>query len=82
MLFHEPMPNSSLNLTDKVEAALLSEVSEIADQVCNRMLVSGAAVLLKNRDGFRDPDNVVCLYRSCFSLDHELFFAKPARLGD
>jgi len=82
MLFHEPMPNSSLNLTDKVEAALLSEVSEIADQVCNRMLVSGAAVLLKNRDGFRDPDNVVRLYRSCFPLDHELFFAKPARLGD
>jgi len=53
MLFHEPMPNSSLNLTDKVEAALLSEVSEIADQVW-----------------------------SCFPLDHELFFAKPARLGD
>jgi hypothetical protein len=46
------------------------------------MLVSGAAVLLKNRDGFRDPDNVVRLYRSCFPLDHELFFAKPARLGD
>jgi hypothetical protein len=30
--FREPMPNSSPDLTDKVEAALLSQMSEIANQ--------------------------------------------------
>ncbi|MGB6270743.1 MAG: hypothetical protein WBF44_04050, partial [Pseudolabrys sp.] len=42
MMFRVPMPNPSLDLTDKVEAALLSQVSEIADQVCNGVLVTGA----------------------------------------
>ena len=44
MMFRVPMPNPSPDLTDKVEATLLSQVSEIADQVCDGMLVSGAAV--------------------------------------
>src|SRR5665811_191457 len=59
MMFRVPMPNPSPDLTDKVETALLSQVSEIADQVCDGMLVTGAAVLLKNRDGLRGPRNVV-----------------------
>lgn len=50
MMFRVPMPNPSLDFTDIVEAALLSQVSEIADQVCNGMLVTGAAAPLKNRD--------------------------------
>jgi hypothetical protein len=49
MLFHEPMPNPSLNLTDKVEAALFSQLSEIADRVCDRMLVIRAEPWLKYR---------------------------------
>ena len=59
MMFRVPMPNPSPDLIDKVKAALLSQVSEIADQVCDGMLVTGAAVLLKNRDGFGGPGNVV-----------------------
>src|ERR1035437_1404785 len=59
MMFRVPMPNPSPDLTDKFETALLSQVSEIADQVCDGMLVTGAAVPLKNRDGLRGPRNVV-----------------------
>jgi hypothetical protein len=59
MMFCIPMPNPSPNFTDKVEAALLSQVSEIADQVCDGMFVTGAAVPLKNRDGLGGPRNVV-----------------------
>jgi hypothetical protein len=49
--FREPMPNSSPDLTDKVEAALLSQVSEISDQVCDGIPLSSAAVLLESRAG-------------------------------
>ena len=49
--FREPMPNSSPDLTDKLEAALLSQMSEISDQVCDGIPLSGAAVLLESRDG-------------------------------
>jgi hypothetical protein len=59
VMFGVPMPNSSPDLTDKVEAALLSQVSEIADQVCDGMLVTSAAVLLKNSDGLGGPGDVV-----------------------
>jgi hypothetical protein len=59
MMFRVPMPNPSPDLTDKVETALFSQVSEIADQVCDGMLVTGAAVPLKNSDGLRGPRNVV-----------------------
>src|SRR5665647_1726546 len=55
MMFRVPMPNPSPDLTDKVETALLSQVSEIADQVCDGMLVTGAAVPLKNRDSLGSP---------------------------
>jgi hypothetical protein len=60
MKFRVPMANPARNLTDKVKAAFLSQVSEIANQVCDGMLVSGAAVLLINRDGLGGPGNVVC----------------------
>jgi hypothetical protein len=59
MMFRAPMPNLSPDLTDKIEAALLSQVSKIADQVCDGMFIIGAAVLLKNRDGLGGPRNVV-----------------------
>jgi hypothetical protein len=59
MMFRVPMPNPSPDLTDKVEAALLGQVSEIADQVCDGMFVTGAAVPLKNRDSLGSPSNVV-----------------------
>src|SRR5450759_2969419 len=59
MMFRIPMPNPSPDLTDKVEPALLGQMSEIADEVCDGMLVTGAAVPLKNRDGLGSPSNVV-----------------------
>jgi hypothetical protein len=62
------LPNPSPDLTDKVEAVLLSKMSEIADQIRDGVLVIRAAVLLKYRDG------VVAW--SCPFLDYELIFAK------
>src|SRR5664280_2140975 len=59
MMFRVPMPNPSPDLTDKVKAALLSQVSEIADQVCDGMIVTGAAVPRKIRDSLGSPSNVV-----------------------
>jgi len=59
VMFGAPMRNPSPDLTDKIEAALLSQVSEIADQICDGMLVTSAAVLLKNHDGLGGPGNVV-----------------------
>ena len=61
MVFRVPMPNPSPDLTDKVEPALLGQMSEIADEVCDGMLVTGAAVPLKNSDGLGSPSNVVGL---------------------
>ena len=57
--FREPMPNSSPDLTDILEAALLSQMSEITDQVCDAILVSGAPVLLERRDGLDGLDSAV-----------------------
>jgi hypothetical protein len=44
-------------------------VSEIANQVCDGMLVAGAAVLLKNRDGLGGPGNVVGFIGHALSSD-------------
>ena len=60
-----PVPNAPPDLAEKVETALLGQVSEIADQVCDGMLVTGVAVALKYRDGLGGPGNVGRLYRSC-----------------
>ena len=70
--FGVPMPNPSPDLTDKVEATVLSQVSEIADQVCDGMLVTGAAVPLKYRDGLGGPRDVVGFIGNALSprLDH------------
>jgi hypothetical protein len=66
VMFGVPMPNPSPDFTDKVEAALLSQVPEIADQVCDGMLVTCAAVLLENRDGLGGPRDVVGFIRHTF----------------
>jgi hypothetical protein len=59
MKFRVPMRNPSPDFTDKVKTAFFSQVSEIANQVCDGMLVTGAAVPLINRDGLGGPGNVV-----------------------
>ena len=53
------VPNAPPDFVEKVEAALLSQVPKIADQVCDGMLVTGAVVSLKNRHGPDGPDNVI-----------------------
>jgi hypothetical protein len=72
MMFRVPVPNPSPDLTDKVKAALLSQVSEIANQVCDGMLVAGAAVPLISRDGVGGPGNVVGF------IGHALSFGAPS----
>jgi hypothetical protein len=52
------MSNSSPDFGDKVEAALLGQMSEIADQISDSVLVIGAAVLLKSRDSGGGPSKV------------------------
>jgi hypothetical protein len=69
VMFRIPMPNPSSDLTDEVEPALLSQVSEIADQVCDGMLVTSAAVPLKYRDGLGGPRDVVGFIRHTFPSD-------------
>jgi hypothetical protein len=59
MLFRVPMPNAPSCLAEKVEAALISQVSEIADQISNGMVVTSSTVPLKNGDGLGGPGNVV-----------------------
>ena len=41
-----PVPNASFYLTQEIEAALLGQVSEVANQVCDSVLVASAAVFL------------------------------------
>jgi hypothetical protein len=47
------------DLAEKIEATILRQVPEVADQVCNGMLVTGAAMPLKNVDGLGGPRDVV-----------------------
>src|ERR1017187_180164 len=72
VMFGVPMPNSSSDLTDEVEPALLSQVPKIADQVCDGMLVTSAAVPLKCRDGLGGPRDVVGFIRHTFPSDWPL----------
>ena len=53
--------DAPLCLTDEVKAAILGQVSEVANEVRDRMLVARAAMLLKSRHGFRNPGNVARL---------------------
>src|SRR5208283_3641211 len=59
MLLHIPVPNAPPDLAEKVETALLGQVSEVADQVSNGVLVTSAAAPLKNSDRLGSPGDVV-----------------------
>jgi hypothetical protein len=75
--FGIPVPNGSLGLVKKVEAALLSQVSEVA--VCDRLLVACAAVLFYDRNRV-SLGNVVRLmdHRESMSADRR---ARNPRTG-
>ena len=59
MMLCVPVTDAPFDLAEKIEAALLRQVSEVADQVCDGMLVTSAAVPLKNGDCLGGPRNVV-----------------------
>jgi len=64
MLLRVPVPNAPAKLTDKVKAALLGQVSEVANQVGDGMLLSRTAMTLKSPYGLCGPSDVVS------SIDH------------
>ena len=53
-----PVTDAALDFVQKVEATLLGQVSKVANEVRDRMLVAGAAMLLKNRNRFGRSGNV------------------------
>jgi hypothetical protein len=59
MMLGVPMPDASPYLAQKVEASILSQVPEVADQVCDGMLVASSALLLENFDRIGGPGDVV-----------------------
>jgi hypothetical protein len=61
MLLGVPMANASLYLTEEVEAAFLGQVSEVANEVCDGMLVACATVFLEKSYRLGGPRDVVRL---------------------
>jgi hypothetical protein len=59
MVLRVPVSNAPSHLVEKVEATLLGQMSEIADQVCDGMLITSAAVPLKNGDRVGGPGDMV-----------------------
>jgi len=59
MMLRVPVPDAPLDIAEKVEATLLCQVPEVADQVCDGMLIAGVAVSLKYGDGLGGPRDVV-----------------------
>ena len=60
-----PMAEASFNLAEEVEAAFLGQVSEIANELCDGMLVACATVFLENSYRFGGPRDMVRL------VDHQ-----------
>ena len=56
-----PATNAALYLIKKVEPLLLCQMPEVANEVGDRMLVTCAAVSLKNCHRFRGAGNVPSL---------------------
>jgi hypothetical protein len=63
------MPNTPFHLVEKIKAKIVGQVTEIADEVCNRMVIASAAVLLKNRNGPSRPGDVIGFVGHSFSLN-------------
>jgi hypothetical protein len=56
-----PVADAALYLIEKVGTACIRQMSDIANEVCDCMLVARAAISLKNRHRFRGSGNVPCL---------------------
>jgi hypothetical protein len=74
MMLREPVPYATPNLGDKIEVALLGQVSEITDQVCDGVLFNGAAALLKSRERLGGGGNVFGFIDHAL-LDHSVAYA-------
>ncbi len=61
MMLGVPVPKASLDSGQEVEAALIGQVSEVANQVCDGVLVARAAVVLENGDRVGAPGDVAGL---------------------
>jgi hypothetical protein len=59
MMLGIPVSNASPYFAQKVKTALLGQMSQIADQICDRMFVASAAMRLKNCDCVSGPRNMV-----------------------
>jgi hypothetical protein len=57
--------DGSLDFSQVVEAAVLGQVSEVADEVCDGMRVACAAVILVNSNGFGGRGNVAGFIDHC-----------------
>jgi hypothetical protein len=53
-----PVPNASPYLAHKIEAALVGQVSEIANQICNGMLIARTTMLLESCNRVGGPGYV------------------------
>ena len=53
-----PVPNASPYLAQEIKAALVGEVSEVANQVCNGMLVARITMLLQSCNRVGGPGDV------------------------
>jgi hypothetical protein len=74
VLLGVPVPDAAPQLIEKIETAILGQMSKIADEVGDGMFVSGAATLLENGDRFRRPGDMVSFVDE---LRHESLPAVP-----
>src|SRR5262249_36845174 len=61
MMLGVPMANASFHLAQKIEATLLGQVSEVANKICDGMLVACAAMSLEDCHRVGGPRDVVWL---------------------
>jgi hypothetical protein len=63
IMLRMPVSNASRDLFEKVETALVGQMSETVNQICHDMLVACAAPTLKNRNSLGGPGDVVGFIR-------------------
>ena len=79
MMLGVPVPDTSPYLAQKVEASILCQVPEVADQVCDGMLVASSAVLLENFDRLGGPGDVVSVGCCPLDITHLVVMRGPPR---
>jgi type IV secretory pathway VirB2 component (pilin) len=66
MMLSMPMPNASLDFLQKIQPTLLGQMTKIAIQIGDGVLIVGLATPLKDRDGFDRPCDIVGLISHLF----------------